>query len=234
MRTRRTRKKRSEMDFSFKCSVCDETSYSGFDTLGEMMCDKCKVSHPNMTVKNIGEVNESKQDWLASQVVLIEPNPKHTQKLIADTMREMERPAFTEIYMNLALDLARRSTCRRLKVGCVIVSEDYQKVLAIGYNGNAAGFPNDCDSDEAGKCGCIHAEENAMIKCTAPHSNKIVFTTHQPCAMCAKKLVNLGRIKHVYYKEPYRLIQGLEILKEAGIEVSRIGERHDKSGAKLF
>jgi len=124
--------------------------------------------------------------------------------------------------MNLAYSLARRSTCRRLQVGCVIVSKDFQRVLAIGYNGNYAGGPNDCDSDEAGNCGCLHGEDNAVTKCADVHSPKIVFTTHQPCKICAKRIVNLGKVVKVIYREPYRLIEGVEILKSVGIEVCQI------------
>ena len=71
------------------------------------------------------------------------------------------RPKFETIYMNLACALAERSTCSRLKVGCVITSSDYSRVLAIGYNGNYPGGPNCCDSDEPGKSGCFTA--NSLV-----------------------------------------------------------------------
>ena len=70
--------------------------------------------------------------------------------------------------MRMAGLLIGRSTCKRLQVGCVIASEDYRKILAMGYNGNASGLPNECDSEEVGKCGCLHAEENAVINCDSP------------------------------------------------------------------
>jgi len=120
--------------------------------------------------------------------------------------------------MRMAGLLVGRSTCARLKVGCVIASADFRKVLAMGYNGNASGLPNLCDSEEPGKCGCLHAEENAVINCDSPrHWPKIVFCTHEPCKMCAKRLVNLGGVQKVYYNEPYRLHEGLEVFKLAGI-----------------
>ena len=64
-------------------------------------------------------------------------------------MNERPRPTFEEIYLSLAFSLAERSTCKRLRVGTVITSTDYRKVLAVGYNGNASGLPNRCDRDEA-------------------------------------------------------------------------------------
>lgn len=65
------------------------------------------------------------------------------------------RPSFEEIHMRMALLLRERSTCARLQVGCVIASADFRKILAMGYNGNATGLPNECDSVEPGKCGCF-------------------------------------------------------------------------------
>jgi len=128
------------------------------------------------------------------------------------------RPSFEEIHMRMAGLLIGRSTCKRLQVGCVIASEDYRKILAMGYNGNASGLPNECDSEEVGKCGCLHAEENAVINCDSPRErSKIVFCTHLPCKMCAKRLVNMGGVVKVYYATDYRLHEGLDVLDAAGI-----------------
>jgi dCMP deaminase len=131
------------------------------------------------------------------------------------------RPSFPEIYLKLARLMASRSTCKRLQVGTVITTTDYRKVLAVGYNGNATGLPNSCDRDEAGNCGCLHSEENAVINCDAPRSvEKIVFVTHLPCVACAKRLINLGNVKKIYYGEDYRVRDSLEILKTVGIEIA--------------
>lgn len=134
-----------------------------------------------------------------------------------------ERPTFHEIYLNLAASLSRRSTCKRLQVGTVITTTDYRKVLAVGYNGNASGLHNGCDRDEAGNCGCLHSEENAVINCDSPRNiDKLVFVTHLPCAMCAKRLINLGNVKKVYYARDYRSRSSLELFAMAGIEVERL------------
>jgi len=130
------------------------------------------------------------------------------------------RPSFEEIYMDLAISIAKRSTCKRLKVGAVITSTDFRKVLSLGYNGNASGLPNTCDTDTPGACGDIHGEENAIINCDSPRFiPKYVFVTHSPCIMCAKKLINLGNVVRVYYKEAYRDPTSIELLKSVGIEV---------------
>jgi dCMP deaminase len=94
----------------------------------------------------------------------------------------------------------------------------------MGYNGNASGLPNECDSDEPGKCGCIHAEQNAVINCDIPrYVDKIVFTTHLPCKMCAKFFINLGNVKHVIYEQDYRIREGLEVLTAGGINWHHYG-----------
>lgn len=143
-------------------------------------------------------------------------------------MTEAKRPSFESIYMDLARTLARRSTCRRLQVGTVITSTDYRKVLAVGYNGNASGLPNSCDREEEGNCGCLHSEENAVINCDSPrHIEKIVFVTHLPCVACAKRLINLGNVKKIYYGEEYRRRDALDLLNQVGIEVIKLATDMD-------
>lgn len=134
-----------------------------------------------------------------------------------------QRPSFPEIYIQLAKILAERSTCVRLQVGTVITSTDYRKVLAIGYNGNATGLANHCDREEPGNCGCLHSEENAVINCDAPRqTEKVVFVTHLPCVQCAKRLINLGNVKKIYYAQDYRIRDSVEVLKKVGIELEHI------------
>lgn len=133
------------------------------------------------------------------------------------------RPSFEEIYMDLAFSLARRSTCVRLNVGTVITSTDFRKVLAIGYNGNATGLPNTCDRDEAGNCGCLHSEENAVINCDSPRLiEKLVFVSHLPCSACAKRLINLGNVRKIFYAKDYRTRSALELFAAVGIEVEQL------------
>ncbi len=130
------------------------------------------------------------------------------------------RPSFEEVYMNFAQLISKRSTCKRLQVGTVITSTDFRKVLAVGYNGNASGLPNTCDRDEQGNCGCLHSEENAAINFDSPRqTEKYVFVTHMPCPACAKRLINLGHIKRVTYKDNYRNQEALDLFQAVGIEV---------------
>ncbi len=138
-------------------------------------------------------------------------------------MSEKPRPSFQSIYLNLAHTLARRSTCARLQVGTVITSTDFRKVLAVGYNGNATGLHNGCDRDEAGNCGCLHSEENAVINCDSPRLvEKYVFVTHLPCVQCAKRLINLGNVKAVFYGQDYRIRDSIQLLQSVGIHVEAL------------
>lgn len=143
--------------------------------------------------------------------------------------KPLVRPPFETIYMELAANLSLRSTCRRLGVGCAIVSADFQRVLSIGYNGNAAGLPNDCDSEEPGSCGCLHAEDNAIIKCREPSTTpKIVFCTHLPCKACAKRIINLGGVKKVIYLNDYRLKESIQLLKFVETDIVQYDPNRDK------
>lgn len=120
--------------------------------------------------------------------------------------------------MRMAEELAKRSTCARSQVGSLITTPDLTQVLGIGYNGNARGLPNSCDSPEPGRCGCLHSEQNSLIKAGAAVPGKVMFVTLSPCVMCAKMAVNTN-VGRVYYRSGYRDPSGLEVLRAAGVEV---------------
>lgn len=118
------------------------------------------------------------------------------------------RPSLTEVYAAFARELARRSTCPRLAVGAVAISDDLQ-ILASGYNGAARGMPQ-CD-----QVGClmvdghcqrsVHAEMNVLLqgarRGTALRGASIL-TTHRPCIHCMKAIIQVGVVQ-VYYMSPY-------------------------------
>jgi dCMP deaminase len=138
------------------------------------------------------------------------------QEAGVDVESTIDRPPLFEVYMRMAEELAKRSTCARLQVGTVITDEHLENVVAIGYNGNAKGFPNQCDSEEAGKCGCIHSEMNALVKSPGQLRDKVAFITASPCVMCAKLMVQ-ANVSHVFFREKYRTTKGLDVLEKAGI-----------------
>jgi dCMP deaminase len=129
-----------------------------------------------------------------------------------------DRIPLEEVYMRMAEELAKRSTCARLQVGSVIATGDLTQVLGIGYNGNARGLPNRCDSAEPGACGCLHSEQNCLIKAGAQTPGKVMFVSASPCVMCAKMIINTN-VTRVYYREAYRDPAGLDVLRQAGVDV---------------
>ncbi|MEJ2541621.1 MAG: deaminase [Gemmatimonadota bacterium] len=129
-----------------------------------------------------------------------------------------DRIPLFEVYMRMAEELAKRSTCARLRVGTVLTDAALENVVAIGYNGNARGFPNRCDTTEAGKCGCIHSEQNALVKAPGRLEDKVAFVTASPCVMCAKLMVQ-AKVAWVFYRTAYRDRSGLDVLERGGVGV---------------
>ena len=50
-----------------------------------------------------------------------------------------------------------------------------------------------------------------------------IYITASPCIECAKLIIQSG-IKRVVYGENYRLTDGIDLLRRAGIEVVYLGE----------
>jgi dCMP deaminase len=141
----------------------------------------------------------------------------HPLNLLPDGAQpQLERIPLYEVYMRMAEELAKRSTCSRLQVGTVITDARLENVVAIGYNGNARGLPNRCDSSVPGSCGCLHSEVNALVKAPGGMREKVVFVTDSPCVMCAKLMINSG-VTHVFYRRTYRDPSGIEQLAAAGV-----------------
>jgi len=138
----------------------------------------------------------------------------------------MDRISWDTIWMLLARTIGSRSTCNvpDRNVGCVIVSGDNTKVLALGYNGSAKGDDNSCEYDGdttkvgSSRCTCVHAEMNALTKLdTSSVLYKKMYLTLAPCNLCWKLIVNAG-INEVIYYETHRP-ENIEKLKKAGVKV---------------
>lgn len=122
----------------------------------------------------------------------------------------MTRPDWDEYFLNLADMVSNRSTCLRLKVGCVIVAED-NRVLATGYNGSPKGLSHclddGCLMNEENRCvRTIHAEVNAILTVDSlARKNAILYCTHEPCENCTKIIIQSG-IKKVVFRNHYTKI----------------------------
>jgi deoxycytidylate deaminase len=128
------------------------------------------------------------------------------------------------IMMNFAKELASLSTCKRAKVGCVVVPASLTEVLAIGYNGPPSGTSNDSCTNEVGVCGCVHAEANALVKLKTEHTGLMLVTTCSPCRGCAGLIVNSGAIRWVVYGEQYRDTSAGLVLENSGVRPVTISQ----------
>ncbi len=132
------------------------------------------------------------------------------------------RPSWDEVWMETAALISQRSYDPRHQVGTIVVSDDNTQVLAVGYNGNYSGGPNEVESTTPGESGMIHAEINALLKLDYNNpKRKKLYVTLSPCRMCAKAIINSG-IDEVIYSEEYRDSSGLNVLKDAGINVRQV------------
>ena len=132
------------------------------------------------------------------------------------------RPDWDNVWMRTAHIISERSYDPRHQVGAVVVTEDNTQVLAVGYNGNYSGRPNEVESTTPGESGMIHAEINALLKMDYNNPKyKKLYVTLSPCRQCAKAMVNAG-IDEVVYDEEYRDTSSIEILLDAGIKVRKL------------
>ena len=108
-------------------------------------------------------------------------------------------------------------------MGALIVKD--KMIISDGYNGTPSGFENICE-DENGvtKPYVLHAEANAITKIARSNNNAdgaTLYVTDSPCIECSKLIIQAG-IKRVVYSREYRLTDGVDLLKRAGIEVERM------------
>ena len=125
--------------------------------------------------------------------------------------------------MEMAAVWAKNSYCRRRKVGALIVKD--RMIISDGYNGTPSGFENICE-DENGvtKPYVLHAEANAITKIAQSNNNSkdaTLYVTTSPCIECSKLIIQAG-IKRVIFQELYRIHDGIDLLKRAGIECVHI------------
>jgi dCMP deaminase len=126
-------------------------------------------------------------------------------------------------YLKMASIWAENSYCNRRKVGAILVKD--KMIISDGYNGTPSGFENICE-DEDGKTKpyVLHAEANAITKVAKSHNNSdgaTLYVTTSPCIECAKLIIQSG-ITRVVYTDPYRVDDGIQLLKKANIEVLQI------------
>lgn len=128
-------------------------------------------------------------------------------------------------YLRMARIWAENSYCQRRQVGAIIVKD--QMIISDGFNGTPAGFENICE-DETGatKPYVLHAEANAITKVARSNNSSdgsTLYVTASPCLECSKLIIQSG-IKRVVFNELYRITDGIDLLRRAGIECVHIPE----------
>ena len=139
------------------------------------------------------------------------------------TNKELKQRNLDTRYMRMATIWAENSYCKRRQVGALLVKD--KMIISDGYNGTPSGFDNNCeDENNRSFPYVLHAEANAITKVARSNNSSdgaTLYVTASPCIECAKLIIQAG-IKRVVYGEQYRLLDGVDLLRKAGIDVSQI------------
>lgn len=124
-----------------------------------------------------------------------------------------------ERYLRMARIWSENSYCKRRRVGALIVKN--QMIISDGYNGTPSGFDNICESPDGVTFPFVlHAEANAITKVARSNNSSegsTLYVTASPCMECSKLIIQAG-IRRVVFSEMYRITDGLDLLKQAGVE----------------
>lgn len=148
----------------------------------------------------------------------------------------MERPKFDDIFMELAVNLAKRSHCIKRHVGAVLTKDT--RIISIGYNGPPSGTHNcdvewpekGCPRDSKGSCSlALHAEQNAIlyaVKNKTDVEGATLYVTLSPCIACARIIYTMKIEKVIYLKSyaEYKGIpsdEGVDFLRKFGVKAEK-------------
>lgn len=127
-------------------------------------------------------------------------------------------------YIELCEHIAKWSNCTKLQVASVIVNKQ-NRIVTTGVNGTLAGLNNKCEEDNGmTKFSSYHSEENSLLECLRQGKSTvgcIIYCSHFPCPQCSKLICGAG-ITHVYYRNDYRDMNGMELFKLANIKIKKI------------
>jgi dCMP deaminase len=158
----------------------------------------------------------------------------------------MPRPSWDEYFMDITVRVAQRATCLRRKVGAILVKD--KKILTTGYNGAPAGLAH-CEEvgclreklqvprgERHELCRGTHGEQNAIIQAATfgvSIKGATLYSTHFPCVLCTKLLINAG-VERLVYLEGYPDDLSGQMVREAGVKICCLGAEKPSSarGAK--
>ena len=131
--------------------------------------------------------------------------------------------------LRMARIWAENSYCKRRQVGALVVKD--KMIISDGYNGTPSGFENICEENNVTKPYVLHAEANAITKLARSSNNSegsTLYVTASPCIECSKLIIQSG-IKRVVYAEKYRLTDGVDLLKRAGVVVEYMNPAEEET-----
>lgn len=147
----------------------------------------------------------------------------YQNKNIVDEILKNPRPTWEQYFVEIVNIVKKRSPCRRLQVGCILVKDN--RIISAGYNGFIAGCPHKSIIRDNHEMATIHAEYNAIADCAKRGvmcEGSVAYITHYPCIHCYKLLVASG-ISHIYYIEDYKNDKIVGELKEdCGVDIEKI------------
>ena len=153
-------------------------------------------------------------------------------------MENSSRIGVDKYFLQMASLVGERSTCRRRKVGCVLVDSS-NHVVATGYNGVPTHFEHCIDSPCEGasyssgegleKCLAVHAEQNAFLQLRS-NDELTAYLTISPCITCAKMFAN-SRVKRIVATQQYAQSLAKDIIEKAKIKIDVI---NDNSNTREF
>lgn len=114
------------------------------------------------------------------------------------------RPSWDEYFKKLVLYTSERSSCKRLRVGCILVREN--RIISQGYNGFLPGCPHQSIIRDGHEQATIHAEQNAIVDCAkrgVSCNGCTAYVTHFPCVICMRLLCASG-VRCIKYIHDYK------------------------------
>ena len=148
-----------------------------------------------------------------------------------------ERPTYDEYFMEMAHVVSTRSTCKRRKVGAILVKDKH--ILSTGYNGAPKGLKHCSDvgclrsdlkvpsGERHELCRGLHAEQNAIIQAAVfgiSIKNSVLYCTNTPCVVCVKMLINAD-IKEIIYSGDYPDDLAKKIIDESNINIRNYNKK---------
>src|SRR5262252_5670540 len=203
-------------------------------TLEEFVALENREAEGDDTSQNLVKVELMADHVLSNDTTLEKLYPKIDQ-LLAQLLKEVQRPSWDEYFMNIAKVVASRSNCMKRKVAAIIVRD--KRVVSTGYNGTPRGTRN-CNEGGCPRCNnlatsgtaldeclCSHGEENAIVQASyhgVSLKDAIIYTTFAPCLQCSKMIINSG-IHEVIYNMDYPLNESsFRLFQEAGIFIRKL------------